>query len=163
MSSIHVRLQWVRSPPPTTITPNKPPKPSIWTATDSTSREAATASSSWRSFDFGARFHSLTRFLQLSLFIYRAWTAKLVGYSANWDGYVMVAPVGVRGKRCMEIAMDKAGRGFGQAGCDQDTVRQEGIPAQCVLGQGPFRMGTTGVYQTILMMNKWSEGMNTLT
>ena len=36
--------------------------------------------------------------------------AELVGYGANSDGYDMVAPSGVGGERCMELAMDEADR-----------------------------------------------------
>jgi len=34
--------------------------------------------------------------------------AELVGYGANSDGYDMVAPSGVGGERCMQLAMDEA-------------------------------------------------------
>jgi 3-oxoacyl-[acyl-carrier-protein] synthase-1 len=34
--------------------------------------------------------------------------AELVGYAANSDGYDMVAPSGVGGERCMELAMQNA-------------------------------------------------------
>lgn len=34
--------------------------------------------------------------------------AELVGYAANSDGYDMVAPSGVGGERCMELAMENA-------------------------------------------------------
>ena len=34
--------------------------------------------------------------------------AELVGYAANSDGYDMVAPSGVGGQRCMDLAMENA-------------------------------------------------------
>merc|ERR1712176_392641 len=36
--------------------------------------------------------------------------AEVVGYAANSDGYDMVAPSGVGGERCMQLAMDEAKR-----------------------------------------------------
>mmetsp|Transcript_25602 Transcript_25602/g.56117 ORF Transcript_25602/g.56117 Transcript_25602/m.56117 type:complete len:458 (-) Transcript_25602:460-1833(-) len=36
--------------------------------------------------------------------------AELVGYAANSDGYDMVAPSGVGGERCMQLALDDAAR-----------------------------------------------------
>ena len=36
--------------------------------------------------------------------------AELVGYAANSDGYDMVAPSGVGGERCMDLAMASAAR-----------------------------------------------------
>mmetsp|Transcript_78928 Transcript_78928/g.118629 ORF Transcript_78928/g.118629 Transcript_78928/m.118629 type:complete len:475 (-) Transcript_78928:55-1479(-) len=36
--------------------------------------------------------------------------AELVGYAANSDGYDMVAPSGVGGERCMQLAIDDAAR-----------------------------------------------------
>ena len=40
--------------------------------------------------------------------------AELVGYGANSDGYDMVAPSGVGGERCMELAMDDAAARAGE-------------------------------------------------
>ncbi|KAL7535536.1 hypothetical protein ACHAWF_005193 [Thalassiosira exigua] len=40
--------------------------------------------------------------------------AELVGYGANSDGYDMVAPSGVGGERCMELAMDEADKRGGE-------------------------------------------------
>lgn len=40
--------------------------------------------------------------------------AELVGYGANSDGYDMVAPSGVGGERCMELAMTEADRRAGE-------------------------------------------------
>jgi len=40
--------------------------------------------------------------------------AELVGYGANSDGYDMVAPSGVGGERCMELAMAEADRRGGE-------------------------------------------------
>lgn len=53
--------------------------------------------------------------------------AELVGYGANSDGYDMVAPSGVGGERCMQLAMDDA-KGNGEHPIDYINTHGTSTP-----------------------------------
>mmetsp|Transcript_32908 Transcript_32908/g.49673 ORF Transcript_32908/g.49673 Transcript_32908/m.49673 type:complete len:476 (+) Transcript_32908:170-1597(+) len=104
--------------------------------------------------------------------------AELVGYGANSDGYDMVAPSGVGGQRCMEIAMSEANRIGGEKNVDYVNTHGTSTPVGDVMELGAIKtlfsekgyqphvgstkslsghaLGAAGVHEaiyTILMMN----------
>jgi len=104
--------------------------------------------------------------------------AELVGYAANSDGYDMVAPSGVGGERCMELAMDDAARTAGDKNVDYINTHGTSTPVGDLAELGGIKrlfdrkgyqpnvgstkslsghaLGAAGVHEaiyTILMMN----------
>lgn len=53
---------------------------------------------------------------------------ELVGYAANSDGYDMVAPSGVGGERCMELAMENAKQNGGDKPIDYINTHGTSTP-----------------------------------
>ena len=54
--------------------------------------------------------------------------AELAGYAANSDGYDMVAPSGVGGERCMELAMADADKRAGAKKVDYINTHGTSTP-----------------------------------
>lgn len=104
--------------------------------------------------------------------------AELVGYAANSDGYDMVAPSGVGGQRCMELAMADADRTAGEKKIEYINTHGTSTPVGDVMELGAIKklftekgyqpmvgstkslsghaLGAAGVHEaiyTILMMN----------
>lgn len=104
--------------------------------------------------------------------------AELVGYGANSDGYDMVAPSGVGGERCMELAMAEAGRRAGDRPVEYINTHGTSTPVGDLAELGAIKrlfdrlgyqphvgstkslsghaLGAAGVHETIytiLMMN----------
>jgi len=104
--------------------------------------------------------------------------AELVGYGANSDGYDMVAPSGVGGQRCMEIALSEAERIGGAKPVEYINTHGTSTPVGDVMELGAIKnlfeekgykpyvgstkslsghaLGAAGVHEaiyTLLMMN----------
>lgn len=104
--------------------------------------------------------------------------AELVGYAANSDGYDMVAPSGVGGERCMELAMADAAAHNGEKPVDYINTHGTSTPVGDLAELGAIKrlfdrkgyqpnvgstkslsghaLGAAGVHEaiyTILMMN----------
>lgn len=104
--------------------------------------------------------------------------AELVGYGANSDGYDMVAPSGVGGQRCMQLALDDAAIRAGDKPVDYVNAHGTSTPVGDVVELGAIKelfntkgyqpkvgstkslsghaLGAAGVHEaiyTILMMN----------
>jgi 3-oxoacyl-[acyl-carrier-protein] synthase-1 len=100
--------------------------------------------------------------------------AKLVGYGANSDGYDMVAPSGVGGERCMELAMDDAAACAGDKPIEYINTHGTSTPVGDIAELGTIKrlldrrgyqptkslsghaLGAAGIHETIytiLMMN----------
>ncbi len=104
--------------------------------------------------------------------------AELVGYAANSDGYDMVAPSGVGGQRCMELAIADATKNGGEKPIDYVNTHGTSTPIGDVMELGAIKtlfgqkgyqpyvgstkslsghaLGAAGVHEaiyTILMMN----------
>lgn len=62
--------------------------------------------------------------------------AELVGYGANSDGYDMVAPSGVGGQRCMQIAMSEADRIGGEKPIEYINTHGTSTPVGDVMELG---------------------------
>ncbi|VEU40207.1 unnamed protein product [Pseudo-nitzschia multistriata] len=75
--------------------------------------------------------------------------AELVGYAANSDGYDMVAPSGVGGERCMQLALDDAARnGAGDKPVDYINTHGTSTPVGDVAELGAIkRLFDTKDYQ----------------
>lgn len=65
--------------------------------------------------------------------------AELVGYGANSDGYDMVAPSGVGGQRCMQIAMDEANRIGGEKEVEYINTHGTSTPVGDVMELGAIK------------------------
>lgn len=103
---------------------------------------------------------------------------ELVGYAANADGYDMVAPSGVGGERCMELAMANANQNGGDKPIDYINTHGTSTPVGDVQELGAIKrvfdkvgyqpnvgstkslsghaLGAAGVHEaiyTLLMMN----------
>jgi 3-oxoacyl-(acyl-carrier-protein) synthase len=65
--------------------------------------------------------------------------AELVGYAANSDGYDMVAPSGVGGERCMELAMEDAERNAGDLPIDYINTHGTSTPVGDVAELGAIK------------------------
>eukprot|EP00529_Nitzschia_sp_RCC80_P023021 CAMPEP_0113463462 /NCGR_PEP_ID=MMETSP0014_2-20120614/12663_1 /TAXON_ID=2857 /ORGANISM="Nitzschia sp." /LENGTH=464 /DNA_ID=CAMNT_0000355443 /DNA_START=202 /DNA_END=1596 /DNA_ORIENTATION=- /assembly_acc=CAM_ASM_000159 len=65
--------------------------------------------------------------------------AELVGYAANSDGYDMVAPSGVGGERCMELAMEDATRNGGDHQVDYINTHGTSTPVGDVAELGAIK------------------------
>lgn len=103
---------------------------------------------------------------------------ELVGYAANSDGYDMVAPSGVGGERCMELAMANAAQNGGEKPIDYVNTHGTSTPVGDVQELGAIKrvfdrlgyqpnvgstkslsghaLGAAGVHEaiyTLLMMN----------
>jgi 3-oxoacyl-[acyl-carrier-protein] synthase I len=104
--------------------------------------------------------------------------AEIVGYAANSDGYDMVAPSGVGGQRCMNLAIDDANRNAGVKEIEYINTHGTSTPVGDVMELGAIKtvftekgyspmigstkslsghaLGAAGVHEaiyTILMMN----------
>eukprot|EP00584_Thalassiosira_punctigera_P002130 CAMPEP_0172531440 /NCGR_PEP_ID=MMETSP1067-20121228/4848_1 /TAXON_ID=265564 ORGANISM="Thalassiosira punctigera, Strain Tpunct2005C2" /NCGR_SAMPLE_ID=MMETSP1067 /ASSEMBLY_ACC=CAM_ASM_000444 /LENGTH=455 /DNA_ID=CAMNT_0013315819 /DNA_START=282 /DNA_END=1649 /DNA_ORIENTATION=+ len=104
--------------------------------------------------------------------------AELVGYGANSDGYDMVAPSGVGGERCMELAMAEADKNNGEKPVEYINTHGTSTPVGDLAELGAIKrlfdkkgyqpnvgstkslsghaLGAAGVHETIytiLMMN----------
>jgi 3-oxoacyl-[acyl-carrier-protein] synthase I len=104
--------------------------------------------------------------------------AELTGYAANSDGYDMVAPSGVGGQRCMELAMQSANENAGEKPIDYINTHGTSTPVGDVMELGAIKrlfdekgyqphvgstkslsghaLGAAGVHEaiyTLLMMN----------
>ena len=104
--------------------------------------------------------------------------AELVGYGANSDGYDMVAPSGVGGERCMELAMNEANHKAGDKPIEYINTHGTSTPVGDLAELGAIKrlfdrkgympnvgstkslsghaLGAAGVHETIytiLMMN----------
>eukprot|EP00547_Thalassionema_nitzschioides_P007867 CAMPEP_0194210606 /NCGR_PEP_ID=MMETSP0156-20130528/8821_1 /TAXON_ID=33649 /ORGANISM="Thalassionema nitzschioides, Strain L26-B" /LENGTH=475 /DNA_ID=CAMNT_0038937969 /DNA_START=146 /DNA_END=1573 /DNA_ORIENTATION=+ len=64
---------------------------------------------------------------------------EVVGYGANSDGYDMVAPSGVGGQRCMEIAMNEANRIGGEKKVDYINTHGTSTPVGDVMELGAIK------------------------
>jgi 3-oxoacyl-[acyl-carrier-protein] synthase I len=103
---------------------------------------------------------------------------ELVGYAANSDGYDMVAPSGVGGQRCMDLAMANANENGGEKPVDYINTHGTSTPVGDVMELGAIKklfdekgyqpyvgstkslsghaLGAAGVHEaiyTLLMMN----------
>jgi len=65
--------------------------------------------------------------------------AEVVGYGANSDGYDMVAPSGVGGQRCMELAMNEANRIGGEKNVDYINTHGTSTPVGDVMELGAIK------------------------
>lgn len=65
--------------------------------------------------------------------------AELVGYAANSDGYDMVAPSGVGGQRCMDLAMANAEDNAGQKPVDYINTHGTSTPVGDVMELGAIK------------------------
>ena len=65
--------------------------------------------------------------------------AELVGYGANSDGYDMVAPSGVGGQRCMQIAMEEANRIGGEKPVEYINTHGTSTPVGDVMELGAIK------------------------
>ena len=65
--------------------------------------------------------------------------AELVGYAANSDGYDMVAPSGVGGQRCMELAMEDAARHSDDKPVDYINTHGTSTPVGDVMELGAIK------------------------
>jgi 3-oxoacyl-[acyl-carrier-protein] synthase-1 len=65
--------------------------------------------------------------------------AELVGYGANSDGYDMVAPSGVGGQRCMQIAMDEANRIGGEKEVEYINTHGTSTPVGDIMELGAIK------------------------
>merc|ERR1712154_320375 len=111
--------------------------------------------------------------------------AEVTGYGANSDGYDMVAPSGVGGERCMQIAMNEA-KGKVDKPIEYINTHGTSTPVGDVMELGATKslsghaLGAAGVHEaiyTLLMMDNdfmaesaniedlvdEAEGMNILT
>lgn len=104
--------------------------------------------------------------------------AEVTGYAANSDGYDMVAPSGVGGQRCMELAMNNAIENAGDFPIDYINTHGTSTPVGDVMELGAIKrlfdekgyqpnvgstkslsghaLGAAGVHEaiyTVLMMN----------
>lgn len=65
--------------------------------------------------------------------------AELVGYGANSDGYDMVAPSGVGGQRCMQLAMDEANRIGGEKEVEYINTHGTSTPVGDIMELGAIK------------------------
>ena len=65
--------------------------------------------------------------------------AELVGYGANSDGYDMVAPSGVGGQRCMQIAMEEADRIGGEKPIEYINTHGTSTPVGDIMELGAIK------------------------
>lgn len=65
--------------------------------------------------------------------------AELVGYAANSDGYDMVAPSGVGGQRCMELAMANAAQNSDDKPVDYINTHGTSTPVGDVMEIGAIK------------------------
>lgn len=65
--------------------------------------------------------------------------AELTGYGANADGYDMVAPSGVGGQRCMQLAMDEANRIGGEKEVEYINTHGTSTPVGDVMELGAIK------------------------
>jgi 3-oxoacyl-[acyl-carrier-protein] synthase I len=65
--------------------------------------------------------------------------AELVGYAANSDGYDMVAPSGVGGERCMELAIADANKNGGVKPIDYINTHGTSTPIGDVMELGAIK------------------------
>jgi len=65
--------------------------------------------------------------------------AELVGYGANSDGYDMVAPSGIGGQRCMQIAMDEADRIGGEKPIEYINTHGTSTPVGDIMELGAIK------------------------
>ena len=65
--------------------------------------------------------------------------AELTGYAANSDGYDMVAPSGVGGERCMELAMANAKDNAGEKPVDYVNTHGTSTPVGDVMELGAIK------------------------
>ena len=65
--------------------------------------------------------------------------AELVGYAANSDGYDMVAPSGVGGERCMELAMENANTNADDKPVDYINTHGTSTPVGDVMELGAIK------------------------
>ncbi|KAI2493721.1 beta-ketoacyl-ACP synthase [Fragilaria crotonensis] len=65
--------------------------------------------------------------------------AELVGYGANSDGYDMVAPSGVGGQRCMQIAMEEADRIGGEKPVEYINTHGTSTPVGDIMELGAIK------------------------
>lgn len=65
--------------------------------------------------------------------------AELVGYAANSDGYDMVAPSGVGGQRCMELAMSNAAQNSDDKPVDYINTHGTSTPVGDVMEIGAIK------------------------
>ncbi|CAB9510422.1 3-oxoacyl-[acyl-carrier-protein] synthase 1 [Seminavis robusta] len=65
--------------------------------------------------------------------------AELVGYGANSDGYDMVAPSGVGGQRCMQLAISEAERNAGEKPIEYINTHGTSTPVGDVMELGAIK------------------------
>lgn len=65
--------------------------------------------------------------------------AELVGYAANSDGYDMVAPSGVGGQRCMQLAIEEANRNAGEKPVDYINTHGTSTPVGDIAELGAIK------------------------
>ena len=65
--------------------------------------------------------------------------AELVGYAANSDGYDMVAPSGVGGQRCMQLAIEQANKIGGEKQVEYVNTHGTSTPVGDVMELGAIK------------------------
>jgi 3-oxoacyl-[acyl-carrier-protein] synthase-1 len=85
--------------------------------------------------------------------------AELVGYGANSDGYDMVAPSGVGGERCMDLAMANANANGGEKPVEYVNTHGTSTPVGDVMELGAIkRLFDSKGYQPMVGSTKSLSG-----